>query len=406
MMFAIAFRAGALVRRSMLFVLLAAGPAVASAAVVMSGSPPTSVAAGQAYSFVPTASTSAQHTLWFTIANKPTWATFSNSTGHLSGTPTAAQAGTYSNIVISVTDTLQQVSLPAFSIQVQSGVNNPPGTSGSPLVISGSPPTSDVAGQPYSFVPTASTSAQHTLWFTIANKPTWATFSNSSGRLSGTPTAAQAGTYSNIVISVTDTLRRVSLPAFSIQVQQSGGSGAPSGVPTISGQPATAITAASAYSFKPTAADSDGDTLTFAIQNKPSWATFNATTGVLSGVPAAADVGTYANILISVSDGRSTAALPAFTITVNQISTGTATVSWAVPTTNSDGTPLTNLAGYRIYYGTSAGALNQVITVSGTSLMTYVVSNLGSGTWYFAVTDYTSAGVESSYSNIVSKAIP
>ena len=85
--------------------------------------------------------------------------------------------------------------------------------------------------------------------------------------------------------------------------------------PTISGTPATKATKNAAYSFTPSATDTNGDTLTFAIQNKPAWATFNATTGRLSGTPTA--LGTHSNIRISVTDGKSAAVfLPAFSIEV------------------------------------------------------------------------------------------
>ena len=101
------------------------------------------------------------------------------------------------------------------------------------------------------------------------------------------------------------------LGAFSITV-----AAAPNKAPTISGMPATTVTAGSAYTFVPTAADGDGDPLTFSIANRPTWATFNAATGQLAGTPAAASVGTYSNIVISVSDGKESAALAAFSITV------------------------------------------------------------------------------------------
>jgi len=73
---------------------------------------------------------------------------------------------------------------------------------------------------------------------------------------------------------------------------------------------------------------------------------------------------------------------------------------------NTNGTTLTDLAGYRIYYGTSAGNLSQVIQLPGTALTTYVISNLSSATWYFGMTAYDSAGLESALSNLGSKAIP
>ncbi len=84
--------------------------------------------------------------------------------------------------------------------------------------------------------------------------------------------------------------------------------------PTIGGTAGTTATVGTAYSFKPNAADSDGDSLSFTIQNKPAWAALNAQTGELSGTPTAA--GTFANIAIAVSDGKMSAALPAFQIVV------------------------------------------------------------------------------------------
>ena len=153
----------------------------------------------------------------------------------------------------------------------------------------------------------------------------------------------------------------------------------------------------------PTSADADGDTLAFSIQNKPSWAAFNTTTGRLSGTPAAADVGTYSNISISVSDGEASTALHAFAINVTAISTGRATLSWTAPTENTDGTSLANLAGYRIRYGTSASALTNTIVIDNASVTTFVVEDLAPATWYFAVTAVTSVGVESAYSNVANK---
>ena len=147
-----------------------------------------------------------------------------------------------------------------------------------------------------------------------------------------------------------------------------------------------------------------GATLAFSIQNRPSWATFSTTTGRLSGTPSAA--GTTSNIVISVSDGTTSVSLPAFSITANSVTLGSATLSWVAPTQNTDGTALTNLAGYRIAYGTSASALNQTIELSNPSLTTYVVDDLAPGTWYFAVKAYTSAGAESALSNVASKTIP
>jgi hypothetical protein len=82
---------------------------------------------------------------------------------------------------------------------------------------------------------------------------------------------------------------------------------------TISGTPATTAIAGTAYSFTPSASGPNGNTLTFSVTNKPLWASFSISSGELSGTPTSA--GTYSGIVISGSDGASSAALPAFGIT-------------------------------------------------------------------------------------------
>jgi len=175
--------------------------------------------------------------------------------------------------------------------------------------------------------------------------------------------------------------------------------------PTISGSPGTGITTGQTYSFQPTASDPDGQTLTYSIANRPAWASFNQSTGRLTGTPSSAQTGTFAGIVITVSDGTASASLRTFSITVSAPAAGTATLRWTPPTQNEDGTRIQNLAGYRVYYGTSTSNLNQVLTISGASITSARIENLTPATWYFALKAYNSANVESSYSNIASKTI-
>jgi hypothetical protein len=90
---------------------------------------------------------------------------------------------------------------------------------------------------------------------------------------------------------------------------------------------------------------------------------------------------------------------------VDASTAGSASLSWEAPTLNTDGTPVTDLAGYHIYYGTSVGALNSLIDVPGTATTEYEISNLSSGTYYFIVVAYNSLGFESPTSNQASKTI-
>jgi len=82
-------------------------------------------------------------------------------------------------------------------------------------------------------------------------------------------------------------------------------------------------------------------------------------------------------------------------------SSGAITLNWIPPTENTDGTPLTNLAGYDIHYGTESGDYTQSIPVDNPGLATYVVDNLTPGTYYFSVSAVNSAGTESPLSSEV-----
>lgn len=161
-----------------------------------------------------------------------------------------------------------------------------------------------------------------------------------------------------------------------------------------------------AFVLTPLAADADGDPLTFDIAGKPAWATFDAQTGRLSGTPAASDVGRASGIVISVSDGKSRVGTTAFDVVVQAATRGNVVVEWDAPTTNLDGSSLTDLASYRVVYGQSSGALTQVLNVTDRLATSAQVSGLSAGTWYFAVRAVNQAGQESPLSNVASRLVP
>jgi len=164
--------------------------------------------------------------------------------------------------------------------------------------ISGTPVTSVMQDDFYSFTPAAEDADGDTLTFAIQNAPAWARFDPATGALTGTPGNADVGTTSGILISVNDGNNpEVFLPAFDLTVNNVNDA------PTISGTPATTTVDFAPYSFTPTAEDVDGDTLTFSIQNPPAWASFDSATGALTGTPGNTDVGITSGIVISVSDG-------------------------------------------------------------------------------------------------------
>jgi hypothetical protein len=144
--------------------------------------------------------------------------------------------------------------------------------------------------------------------------------------------------------------------------------------------------------------------VTYSVSNGPGWLSISPDTGELTGTPTASDIGTYERIRITASDGKSEAS--AFiTINVTMTAAGRATVSWRAPTERTDGSPLTDLAGFRIYYGESRSSLQYVIEVADPVAGNWVVTDLTPGTWYFAATAYDASGAESSLSNVASKVI-
>jgi len=183
-----------------------------------------------------------------------------------------------------------------------------------------------------------------------------------------------------------------------------------SAVPVVlGGAPPTTVTVGDPYYYAPTVSQGGGP-ISFSIQGQPAWLSFDTQTGALAGTPAAADVGVSGGIIITAANSVNTVSVGPFSIEVDPATypgpaTGSATLDWSRPTENADGSPLTNLAGYYVHYGTSDTSLTQTIDVADASATTYVVSGLTSGTYYFAVSAYNSLGFEGAWSNIAGKTL-
>lgn len=172
-------------------------------------------------------------------------------------------------------------------------------------------------------------------------------------------------------------------------------------VPTIAGTPPPNALPDTAYVFVPTAEDADGDILHFSAENVPEWASFDTKTGRLEGTPTAAHVGsTWGDIRITVTDGADDASLEAFSISVTSMAAGAVELTWSAPTTNEDGSPLTDLSGYKIYYGTAPGEYTQSVSIDNPGIVTYVLENLVPATYYFVATAVNGEGSESDPSEV------
>ena len=284
----------------------------------ISGTPLTTINEDSAYSFTVSSEdndTVTGDTATYSISGNSGWMDINESTGVVSGTPLDADVGTTSNIVVTVTDTDGlTANLSAFSITVHNTNDTP--------IITGTPDSSVDEDSLYSFKPIATdgeANIEETLTFSIENKPSWASFSTADGNLSGTPTNGDVGTYSDINISVKDESNvTVSLSVFSIDVNNTNDA------PVISGNPILTINKDEVYSFTPTASDVDsGDTLTFSIATKPSWADFNTSTGEINGTTTAGSN----DINITVTDSNGSTDKLSYTLTVTNISSTTPVIN-------------------------------------------------------------------------------
>lgn len=279
-------------------------------APVITGSPATTVAEDEAYSFTPTitdADVDDTHT--FSISNKPSWLDFNTATGALTGTPTNDDVGMTNGIVITVKDAANAAaSLTAFNLTV-GNTNDAP-------VISGTPSMTVAEDEEYSFMPTVTDAdVDDTHTFSINHMPSWAMFDTTTGALTGTPSKTDSGEYAGVSITVTDSeSASASLAAFTITVSNTNE------LPIVQAD-SLSLDEDDSASITLVGEDSDGDTLSFSVVAEPangSLVRANADNGQWLYTPDenyhGSDSFTY---VASDSEGDSQAAV--FSITVSPI---------------------------------------------------------------------------------------
>jgi hypothetical protein len=179
------------------------------------------------------------------------------------------------------------------------------------------------------------------------------------------------------------------------------------GALVLAGTPPASVSVGDPYYYAPTVSQGSVP-VSFSIQGQPAWTSFDYQTGALAGTPTAGAIGLSGGIIITAYNSVNTVSVGPFAIQVVPAggpTTGSATLTWSPPTVNTDGSPLTNLAGYYVHFGTSEASLTQIIELTDSSATTYVVSNLSPGKYYFAVSAYNSLGLEGAWSNIGSKSL-
>jgi hypothetical protein len=175
---------------------------------------------------------------------------------------------------------------------------------------------------------------------------------------------------------------------------------------SIGGTPTPLVAQGTQFRFRPEISGaSAGAVLSFSVANLPGWAVFDPGNGEIMGTPEPADAGTYADIVVSVFDGDRSASMQAFAIEVVATASASARLSWTAPTENADGTALTDLAGFKVYWGSAVDELSFSAPIDNPSVSMFLIENLTAAQWFFAVTAIDSAGNESALSAVVSAQI-
>ncbi|WP_235522165.1 Ig-like domain-containing protein [Shewanella xiamenensis] len=234
----------------------------------------------------------------------PSWLSFNAATGVLSGTPTNANVGSHA-VVLRATDVDGLTIDQSFSIVV-ANVNDAP-------TITSSAQTSATQDAAYSYTLVATDSdVGDSVTLSAVTLPSWLSFNPATGVLSGTPTNANVGSHA-VVLRATDVDGLTAEQSFSIVVANVNDA------PTISSTALTSATQDAAYSYTLVATDSDvGDSVTLSAVTLPSWLSFNAATGVLSGTPTNTNVGSHA-VVLRATDVDGLTADQSFTIAVANV---------------------------------------------------------------------------------------
>ena len=249
----------------------------------------------QDYSCILSAIDANNNPVTFALANKAGWMQFNVATGAITGRPPAVINA--ENLTATATDSYNAASTPAtFSILV---INNAP-TIGAFTCPDGVPNT------PYACTIGGYDQDGHTLVYTATNLPGWASFDITNGLISGTPIST--GTQTGIVVSASDPYQgQVSSAAFQISVVNTA--------PRFEDQDCPNAISGEAFNCSLSGIDDDSHTLTYGATNLPEWASFDISSGTISGTPTA--VATHAGIAVTVSDSYGgTATTPAFQLEV------------------------------------------------------------------------------------------
>lgn len=156
------------------------------------------------------------------------------------------------------------------------------------------------------------------------------------------------------------------------------------------------------FIFRPRLLSPGTGRLEFFAWNLPDWLTLSPKGGVIYGYPRNADAGRYNDIYLGVSDGARFDFVGPLTVVVYSTNEPVTWLRWRAPTRNTDGSPLTDLAGFRVHQFVASPFSYRVTELMNPAATEILVGRLPDETVYFFVTALNSAGIESEYSNVIS----
>jgi len=271
----------------------------------------TSVNEDTDYSYTFTASdVDSGDTVTLAAPTKPSWLSFNTGTGVLSGTPTNRNVGDHS-LVLSATDVAGAVTTQNFIITVNN-VND------APTVNNAISDQATAENSAFSYQFASDVFADVDIGDSLTNTatlsdgsalPSWLKFDADTRTFSGTPLNVNVGDIA-VKVTATDSSSVTGSDTFNITVTNINDA------PNITSSEVTSVNEDTDYSYTFTASDVDsGDTVTLAAPTKPSWLSFNAGTGVLSGMPTNSNIGDH-SIVLSATDVVGAVTTQNFTITV------------------------------------------------------------------------------------------
>lgn len=212
-------------------------------------------------------------------------------------------------------------------------------------------------------------------------------------------TRLSAGSHT-ITASVTDFGNKSASTSIELTITESVTNSAPA-IEITSPEADSSFNDETTITFSATATDPEDGNLSESLE----WSSnLDGVLGYGSEITAVLSAGEH-TISVSVTDSEGETSVE--TIQLEILATyGNASLSWSIPTTNTDGSDLEDLAGFVIYYGNSVESMDQTIEVDNANAGNYLIENLTvNQTYYFAVAAKNTAGIESERSDVVSKAI-